>query len=89
MTDGASVERRYEERIANLIESYQMKVEDFALETRRVSAALEACRQRGIKAPRNVYGEAGLGWDAAMEYVEAAIQRVSRSARGTGGEDAV
>ena len=63
--------------IAALKASYEAKVDDLRLETLRTSAALRACRQRGFHAPQHVVGEALAGWDAAMEYVEAAIQRVS------------
>lgn len=62
--------------IADLRASYEAKVDDLRRETLRTSAALEACANRGIKSPPYVVGEAGLGWDAAMKYVERAINAV-------------
>lgn len=74
-------------RVARLKESYEQKVADLARETRRVSAALEACAKRGIKSPRYVVGEAGIGWDAAMEYVEKAIRAAGEGAEGAEGAE--
>ena len=56
--------------------SYELKVQDLARETRRVSAALAATAESRIKSPRHIVGEAAAGWDAAMDYVRRRVEEV-------------
>ncbi len=74
-------------RREGLVASYEAKVDDLRRETLRVSAALSACAQRGIRSPRHVLGEAGYGWDAAMEYVEAAMNEALAHPEPVAGEE--
>ena len=57
--------------VERMRESYDQKVDDFAKETLRVEALLTATRYDG--GPHMV-GDAGLGWNAAMKHVRAALE---------------
>jgi hypothetical protein len=75
--------------VERLVTSYEAKVDDLRRETLRTSAAPTACAQRGIKSPPHIVGEAGLGWDAAMEYVEQAIREANVSADADSDDDPI
>lgn len=52
-----------------LAQSYTFKVQDLARETRRTSAALTACNDKG-----RMVGMEGIGWDAALDHVRERIE---------------
>jgi hypothetical protein len=66
------------DEIERLRASYEAKVADLAKETLRVSRMLRACDEgNGHRHPGSPYspvGEAGLGWNAALEWVEAQVK---------------
>jgi hypothetical protein len=61
---------RLAERVKAVIEAYEGKVQDFAKETLRVDALILATHYDGGE---HMVGEAGIGWDAAMKRVRAAL----------------
>lgn len=56
-------------------ETYELKLADFARETLRTSAALEACKRSAV--PQLVVGEALLGYWDAQEAIRRAIERAA------------
>jgi len=62
--------------VERMREAYDQKVDDFAKETLRVDALLKAAHYDG--GPHMV-GEAGLGWNAAMKHVRAALAELERA----------
>ena len=58
------------QRLADLELAYELKAADFARETLRTSAALQAC---AADPPQVVVGEAGLGYIAAQKDIAKAI----------------
>jgi hypothetical protein len=58
-------------KIRDLQQSYQAKLDDFAQETTRVSRMLQACKS---PAPREVVGEALLGYRYAQEVIARAAE---------------
>ena len=63
-----------EARVEELKRGYESKVEDFAKETLRVSKVLRACEEgNGFRHSGNKWcpvGDAGIGWNYALEWVE-------------------
>lgn len=61
-----------EGRLARAVTSYELKVADFAKETRRTSRMLAACERKAI--PMNVVGEALGGYYGAQDDIKRAGQ---------------